>query len=101
MAFGLNIFKADGSLKLSISDRITRHIGTVTGTLSANEVRFIASPIQSQNGWFATLKASVSGSNNWYGSAGFKTYYNGQWGVAVRNTQSSNQLLFTLDFMGY
>lgn len=55
MTYGITIWNSDGSVKLSVSDRLTRVLGTATVNLSPNQYHFITVPNLYTSAWSARV----------------------------------------------
>ena len=81
MSYGLRLWDASGKLKLSISDRLLRVIGTVSGTISQGQTVTIPIPAN-ENPVYVQLIAAATTTPNSYGD----------WNYRVQRSSNSFQI---------
>lgn len=91
MAYGLRVWDASGTLKLDISDRLTRLIGTVTLTVDQMKWYYIDCPATGLTNWIytATQGTYFEATNVVRTATGIKYYHN-----------SSSPQTLTVNFYG-
>jgi len=77
MAYGLEVYKSDGTLKLSLNDRLTRLTSVVTGSIAPGQDVFIPLPSLFSTDWMVCpgqLARTSNGAYIYNGSSVTRTY---------------------------
>lgn len=92
MSYGLEIYRADGQLRLSVSDRLTRVLGVTVVNVPSNVPIFVPAPEITSTDW--TAKISVTYGDIAYNDAHCKVA-NGVW------LETPYGGVFTVVFIGF